>query len=463
MAWGNLPLANPDVANGITHYGYNTLNGGPLTQDRERGHKTEPDKNVYLVFGGKHYLYQGHESGPRGYVTRINLDETDPAKRVTLICDKDAEGNAVPDHRRHHLGPVHPRAPADRRVQGPDRWGVRRPPRRERQPSRRPGGATQRARLRRLRRRAERQGRQRLARRGHRRRRRSGGKVPNSYVYRFVPTDKTDLASGGTLQALQIRRPNGTPVTADAAADEPVGLLHHRPAHLGTSFADPWVTVHTGTGQPFDATAAAKAADATPLKRPENGVFRPAPGSASSTSPRPVTPRSAAPCPAPSAASSASPRPAERGPGPDRHRGGRRPPTPASTTSSFATDRDHLQWSRTPVTASTASGTRWTRGYLYHLAKREDGHADDSGNGAHPDRPLAGRGSGCLRDVRRGWRPVVQRRRQRDHRHPRLGRRPGVGRLLGAKVPDVHSTSWRTFWTQQHGDNMTWEVFWSRH
>ncbi|MEZ5193257.1 MAG: hypothetical protein R2734_12585 [Nocardioides sp.] len=25
MAWGNLPLANPDVANGVTHYGYNTI------------------------------------------------------------------------------------------------------------------------------------------------------------------------------------------------------------------------------------------------------------------------------------------------------------------------------------------------------------------------------------------------------------------------------------------------------
>ena len=31
----------------------------------------------------------------------------------------------------------------------------------------------------------------------------------------------------------------------------------------------------SGTAEPFDATAAAKAADATPFKRPENGVFRP--------------------------------------------------------------------------------------------------------------------------------------------------------------------------------------------
>ena len=96
VAWGNLPLTNPDTANGVTHYGYNTLDGAPLTQTKNEAHKTEPDKNVYLVLGGKHYLYQGHEIGPRGYVTRINLDETDPLKRVTLISDTDTVGNAYP-------------------------------------------------------------------------------------------------------------------------------------------------------------------------------------------------------------------------------------------------------------------------------------------------------------------------------------------------------------------------------
>jgi hypothetical protein len=39
---------------------------------------------------------------------------------------------------------------------------------------------------------------------------------------------------------------------------------------------------------------------------------------------------------------------------------------------------------------------------------------------------------------------------------------PTAGGILGAKVPDVHSSAWRTFWTQQHGDNVTWEVTWSR-
>ena len=77
VAWGHLPLVDADPAKGITHYGYDTANKGPLTQDPNEAFKTEPDKNVYLVFNGRHYLYQGHEGGPQGYVTRIDLDQTD--------------------------------------------------------------------------------------------------------------------------------------------------------------------------------------------------------------------------------------------------------------------------------------------------------------------------------------------------------------------------------------------------
>ena len=34
---GSLPLTNPDVANGVTHYGYNTADGGATHADDERG------------------------------------------------------------------------------------------------------------------------------------------------------------------------------------------------------------------------------------------------------------------------------------------------------------------------------------------------------------------------------------------------------------------------------------------
>jgi hypothetical protein len=37
---------------------------------------------------------------------------------------------------------------------------------------------------------------------------------------------------------------------------------------------------------------------------------------------------------------------------------------------------------------------------------------------------------------------------------------PGPDGILGAKIPNLSNgaSKWRWFWTQQHGDNITWEV-----
>ena len=35
---------------------------------------------------------------------------------------------------------------------------------------------------------------------------------------------------------------------------------------------------------------------------------------------------------------------------------------------------------------------------------------------------------------------------------------PTVGGILGAKTPKLGGKKWRWFYTQQHGDNTTWEV-----
>ena len=35
---------------------------------------------------------------------------------------------------------------------------------------------------------------------------------------------------------------------------------------------------------------------------------------------------------------------------------------------------------------------------------------------------------------------------------------PGTRGILGAEVPDVRNPQWRWFYTQQHGDNTTWQV-----
>src|SRR5437762_1021648 len=92
VAIGTDPLENPSGV--ITNFG--------LLSD---GTKTEPDENTYLVLNknpggptpgydyGKHFLFQGHENGNGlAYVTRINLDVSDPAHRITLLTPVGPDG-----------------------------------------------------------------------------------------------------------------------------------------------------------------------------------------------------------------------------------------------------------------------------------------------------------------------------------------------------------------------------------
>src|SRR4051794_10118114 len=102
--------ANPGVAPAF--YGYSLYSDPdnplvPIPPSAAEAHKTEPDKNTYLVLGGQkgadpsydygsHFLYQGHESGTPGYITRVNLD-ADRDHRVTLLATKDSKGANLPD------------------------------------------------------------------------------------------------------------------------------------------------------------------------------------------------------------------------------------------------------------------------------------------------------------------------------------------------------------------------------
>jgi secreted PhoX family phosphatase len=109
----------------------------------------------------------------------------------------------------------------------------------------------------------------------------SHARQPNSFLYRYVPTDPSDLTAGGVLEALQVTSlRTGDPIVfhsgqadADILSNDTKDLRTY-----GLTFATTWVPVHDtsvdGT-DPFDANALAKAAGATPFKRPENGVFRP--------------------------------------------------------------------------------------------------------------------------------------------------------------------------------------------
>jgi hypothetical protein len=472
VAWGNLPLTNPDVANGVTHYGYNTLDGAPLTQSRDEAHKTEPDKNVYLVFGGKHYLYQGHETGPRGYVSRVNLDETDPAKRVTLIADEDAEGNPFPTIDGITWDPLTRQLLLTAESKSPvggvfavalDGNGDATDGRAVRLNALGSGGyeGVQ----------NDKDGNVWLvediggAAAG-------GGKVPNSYVYRFVPTNKADLTAGGSLQALQIRRRNGAAVTASELQSDPSDPFIAHLHTYGTSFRTRWVTIHSGTTEAFDATAAATASHATPFKRPENGVFRPGTDfrdfyftetgdtSTSSTLPGAYGGVFRLALASPSAATGTISIAAV---GDRAHTG--------FDNIAFLTNRDLL------VVEDAGDGLHAQRnaldsGYFYDLGNRrshgDDSHSHDRGDESpgddrerapSPIRWLAeGRDASATFDAMSG--PSYN---DGDNEitgiHVSDGD-PTTAGILGAKNPHPLGSSWRTFWTQQHGDNTTWEIGW---
>jgi hypothetical protein len=292
IAHGEDPIENPSGV--ITQFGFLST-----------GVRTEPDENTYLVLDhnpggptagydyGRHFLFQGHENGGNlAFLTRINLDVTDPAHRITLLTPVGTDGlthfNSIDGstwnpHTKTLLftqeagssGGVIEISPewgsTARTLDGilgragyegihPDNrgnliimedaggTGVSIDPNN-------PNGTTKTARL------------------------------PNSFVYRFVPSNPSDLSAGGKLQALQVSI-NGQPVQfVPIDANHPFGdvfsdnqLKLHTP---GTSWPVKWVTVHdtdTDGTAPFDANAAAKKAGATPFKRPENSQFLPGSG-----------------------------------------------------------------------------------------------------------------------------------------------------------------------------------------
>jgi hypothetical protein len=101
---------------------------------------------------------------------------------------------------------------------------------------------------------------------------------PNSFLYRFLPNDPANLKAGGKIQALQISVA-GSPLVFGASADADITSPGYQALHVyGTSYPTKWITIATTTASSAaapDVNALAKAAGATPFKRPENGMFRP--------------------------------------------------------------------------------------------------------------------------------------------------------------------------------------------
>lgn len=103
---------------------------------------------------------------------------------------------------------------------------------------------------------------------------------PNSYVFRFVPANNKDLSQGGRLEALQVSV-DGQPLvfggTSAQQVFDDVWSVKQAALHSGTSFPARWITIHdtAASATPFDCNLTARAAGATPFKRPENGAFKP--------------------------------------------------------------------------------------------------------------------------------------------------------------------------------------------
>jgi hypothetical protein len=437
--------------------------------------KTEPDKNTYLTMPGlkgadaaynygSHFLFQGHENGVTGYVTRVNLD-ADAAHRVTLIASKLSDGAKAPAIDGSTWDPW-----AERMLytaENGNRGAVL-------QGGTEPGGALQDISF-------------ALGRGGYEGIQNdsagnlivvedvggtvatgTGARNPNSFVYRFIPTDKADLTKGGKLQALQVfsartHQPitfkpvdNSTtpPGTGGLFTDDQKDLSSY-----GIRFDTGWVTVHDTasdtSGQPFDANALAKAAGATPFKRPENGVFRPgtnfrefyftATGDTSATS---------------------------------------------QANAEFGGWGGVYKLSQAAVGADSGRLTLFFRGDADHtgldnitfIDRDHVAAVEDRGDGLHSQRGVFD--SGYVFDVPAHPGTVAPVRFLAEGRDSaatldnELSGTPGwkndgdneitgihmsdgdptAGGILGAKLPKPFQHGWRLFWTQQHGDNVTYEI-----
>ena len=297
VAQGSTPVENPQsvmLADGSTAtvatYGYD--GDGPMlpapgdlpsATHKVEATKTEPDKNTYLVLYGQtgadpnydygtHFMFQGHELGTPGYITRINLD-ADGAHKVTIMAATDSTGAPIADIDGSTWDPFAGKlifttensgAPTYQASLGfpsvvddisgsVGRGGY------EGVQNDSDGNLWL----------VEDIGGSKPAATPH-------SKVPNSFIYRFVPKHKDSLTEGRlqVLSATSLR--TGTAIvfqSADAATGDIVDLHTY-----GKSFATSWVTIHDtdvdGTA-PFNANTLAKSKGGTPFKRPENGQFRP--------------------------------------------------------------------------------------------------------------------------------------------------------------------------------------------
>jgi hypothetical protein len=469
-AQGSTPVENPNAF--VTYYGYlnDQPNLLPAFGSNVEATKTEPDKNTYLVLHdltgadpdydyGKHFLFQGHELGAPGSITRVNLD-ADAAHRVTVLANFEKDGTTpLPVFDGSTWYPWAERLLFSQEGNGSTSGGVWQatldyPAKVENLLGVLGRGGYEGMQ-------ADSDGNIWIVEDigGSIPATQTNAKVPNSFVYRFVPKDRRDLTLGGKLQALQVTSlRTGQPIvfqTASALTDD-IRDLHT----YGLSFRTRWVTVHNTDVDGFATFAAnvlAKAAGATPFKRPENGQFRPGSrfrefffdetGDTSNTS-------------------AANP-----------HHGGwgsvlklvQSGPSASSgrLTLLYKGDRGH---------ASFDNCAFWDEDHIVFVEDRGDGlHTDanafDSGWMFDVDKDYSDPGNQPVRIIAQGRDPSATIdsgllgtsgfQNEGDNEitgiHVSDGDASAQG-ILGAKRPHPFEEGWRIFYTGQHGDNNTVEV-----
>jgi hypothetical protein len=471
VAQGSTRMENSSALTSFYGYDNDVLNaaGNPQmvptpTSLGKEAHKTEPDKNTYLVFKrgldgadpsydyGTDFLFQGHEGGVggAGEITRINLD-ADAEHRVTLLATTDVNGKPLatidgstwdPWAKRLLLTTENPGAPtyaatpnfpsAVTDVSGAlgrggyegiqndgdgNIWIVE-----DVGGSSKPG---------------------------------TTAKRPNSFIYRYVPKHPGDLQNG-KLQVLQVLNEGGEPITfaSQEALNSPDQLALHT---YGKSFKTRWVTIHDTAvdgNAPFLANELAKAAKGTPFKRPENGLFQPGShfskfffaetGDTNATSVE---------------------NGAAGGWGSIMKLSQSGPSANAGTLSMlYLSDEAHSGLdnvaflSRDLVTfcedaGDTLHGQRnaLDSAFVWNVGS-------DYSKGSVPVRWLAeGRDASATLDAANGGFGSNEGDNEITGLHVSDGD-TGTDGILGAEVPNLANGKWRWFYTQQHGDNRTYEV-----
>jgi secreted PhoX family phosphatase len=230
----------------------------------------------------------------------------------------------------------------------------------------------------------------------------------------------------------------------------------------GQTFKTRWVTIHdtdTDGYAPFDANAAAKAADGTPFKRPENGVFQPGTGFGSFYFTETGDTNLATEAGADHGGFGAVYRLTQSSPNADTGR----------LSMLIRGDAQHTGFDNISFLGKTLLAVVEDAGDSLHTARNalDSAYLLRTGadySNATPVRFLAeGRDPSATIDSALGDADTPGFQNEGDNEitgiHTSDGD-PSVHGVLGAKIPQPlqPGSEWRLFWTQQHGDNITWEV-----